>query len=172
MKVGDVVTLLVSDSKKKREEVMKKYGLSENDVKALYRSLCGKKWRVMGEKEKRKRRRRRMRRNNGDKAMFLKRCPECGSVCIYKRVRAGGYKCRRCGAVFDKSRIETEGRCEDEETFTISPELKSKIRSWLGITEDAGADADTDADAGVNVHRKTRGKKREATQRGGVELCP
>lgn len=115
-----------------------------------------------------------MRRSNGDKAMFLKRCPECGSVCIYRRVRAGGYKCRRCGAVFDKPRIETEGRCEDgdRETFTISPELKSKIRSWLGITEDAGADADTDADVGVNVHRKTRGKKREAAQRGGVELCP
>ena len=51
MKVGDVITLLVSDCKKKREEVMKKYGLRERNVKALYRSLCEKKWRVLGEKE-------------------------------------------------------------------------------------------------------------------------
>lgn len=72
--------------------------------------------------------------------MLLKRCPECGSVCIYKRVRLGGYRCKVCGAVFDKPRIEAEERREDGETFTISPELKSKIRSWLGLPEDAGTD--------------------------------
>lgn len=54
MKMGDVVALLVSESKKKREKIMKKYGLSENDVKALYRSLCGKNWRVLGEKGREK----------------------------------------------------------------------------------------------------------------------
>ncbi len=52
IKMGDAVTLLVSECKKKREKVMKKYGLSEEDVKALYRSLCEKRWRVLGREEK------------------------------------------------------------------------------------------------------------------------
>lgn len=74
-----------------------------------------------------------------------KRCPECGSVQIYRRTRLRGYKCKRCGAVFDKPRTETEERREDRdrETITISHELKSKIESWLGFPEDAGIDIDT-----------------------------
>jgi len=72
-----------------------------------------------------------------------KRCPECGSVQVYRRTRLGGYRCKRCGAVFDKPRTETGERLEDRDTITISRKLRSKIESWLRVPEDVGMDIDT-----------------------------
>ncbi len=43
----DLVTLYADTSKKRRERIMRKYGLSHRDAKRLYRTLCMGKWRVV-----------------------------------------------------------------------------------------------------------------------------
>lgn len=43
----DLVTLYADTSKKRRERIMRKYGLTHRDAKRLYRTLCMGKWKVV-----------------------------------------------------------------------------------------------------------------------------
>ena len=45
-----------------------------------------------------------------DTVRMAKKCPYCGSVHLYRRIRLGGYRCLKCKQTCDHPTIEKVGR--------------------------------------------------------------